>query len=141
MLLSCLGWMLNVRVVVVGGGLPWCAASGAARSGKPPDPCSPPPRPRRLFGLNKAAQKLSVGFQQWAMNNDFKNDTQLLFASATLQQLHARIEAGERLDYLLTFGPPRLAGEGGPVDESEAEHPAARLGWRQYSLNCLAGGW
>lgn len=91
--------------------------------------------------MHKAAQKLSVGYQQWAMNNDFKNDTQLLFSSASLQQLHARIEARERLDYLLTFGPPRLVGEGGPVDESEAEHPAARLGWRQYSLNCLAGGW
>ncbi|GBF97474.1 hypothetical protein Rsub_10397 [Raphidocelis subcapitata] len=90
----------------------------------------------RLFGLSKAAQKLSVGYQQWAMNNDFKNDTQLLFASAALQQLHARIEPSERRDYLLTFGPilPAVEAEG-----AEPEHAAAHLGWRQYSINCLAG--
>jgi hypothetical protein len=71
------------------------------------------------------------------MNNDFKNDTRLLFASATLQQLHARIEPAERLDYLLKFAPPRQSG-GSPGDE--LEHPQAHMGWRQYSINCLAGG-
>jgi hypothetical protein len=72
------------------------------------------------------------------MNNDFKNDTQLLFASSTLQQLHARVEPTERHDYLLTFGPPR--GEGANTEEGEPEHPAAHMGWRQYTLTCLAGG-
>ena len=91
----------------------------------------------RLFGLQRAAQKLWVGFQQWAMNNDPKNDTNLLFASAALQQLHARLEPEERADYLLTFGPPRAPGAR-PAAEGP-EHPAAHLGWRQYSINCLAG--
>lgn len=100
--------------------------------------CFPPAAPskRRLFGLSKAAQKLSVGYQQWAMNNDFKNDTQLLFGSAALQQLHARIVPAERRDYLLTFGPVQLAAD---AEGAEEEHPAAHLGWRQYSINCLAG--
>ncbi len=92
--------------------------------------------PRSLFGLKKQAQKLSVGYAQWAMNNDFKNDTQLLFASASLTQLHARIEPEERRDYLLTWRPPRQEGDAG---DGEPEHAAAQLGWRQYSLNCLAG--
>jgi hypothetical protein len=73
------------------------------------------------------------------MNNDFKNDTQLLFAGASLQQLHARIEPEERRDYLLTFGPPRAAEGGADAADEEPEHPAARIGWRQYSLTCLAG--
>ncbi|KAI8468986.1 MAG: male sterility protein-domain-containing protein [Monoraphidium minutum] len=99
----------------------------------------------RLFGMEKAAKKLSVGYQQWAMNNNPKNDTQLLFANPTLQQLHARLEPQERLDYLLTFRPPRRrAGErengaGGGGAEEEPEHPGATLGWYDYSCNCLAG--
>ena len=93
----------------------------------------------RLFGLGKAAQRLSVGFQQWAMNNDFKNDTDLRFASAALRQLHARIAPEERRDFLLTFGGPRAAGAAaGAAAAAEVEHPAAHLGWRQYSFNCLA---
>lgn len=111
------------------------------RPSRPPQ-CAPPPHPtpppHSLFGLQKAAQKLSVGYQQWAMNNDFKNDTQLLFASGALQALHARIEPEERRDYLLTFGPKRAEG-GGEYEAGEPEHAAAHLGWRQYSLNCLAG--
>jgi len=114
-------------------------------------PCDPHPTPtfnthththththNRLFGLSKAAHKLAIGYTQWAMNNDFKNDTQLMFASASLQQLHARLEPEERRDYLLTWCPPA---QEGVHDSSEPEHPAARLGWRQYSLNCLAGEW
>ncbi|KAI8467766.1 MAG: male sterility protein-domain-containing protein [Monoraphidium minutum] len=97
----------------------------------------------RLFGMDRAAQKLAVGFQQWAMNNDPKNDTRLLFSSAALAALHERLEPAERVDFLLTFRPPRAArgddlkGCGG--DEEEPEHPAARMGWRRYGLNCTAG--
>jgi hypothetical protein len=69
------------------------------------------------------------------MNNDFKNDTQLLFACKALAALHGRIEPAERVDYLLTF---RAPGDGGG-DDGGPEHPQARMGWRQYSINCLAG--
>jgi hypothetical protein len=89
--------------------------------------------------MTKAAHKLSLGFQQWAMNNHPKNDTQLLFASAALRELHARIEPEERLDYLLTFQPPRLGDAAGAGRGEELEHPQARIGWRQYSINCMAG--
>ncbi|KIZ01368.1 Fatty acyl-CoA reductase 1 [Monoraphidium neglectum] len=80
------------------------------------------------------------------------NDTGLLFDSAALQQLHARVEPSERLDYLLTFGPPRAEGVGpeawaaaagpgasGVGGDEIYEHPAARMGWRRYAMNCMAG--
>lgn len=59
----------------------------------------------RLLGHQKAVRKLQAGLEAFSVQNNPKNDTQLVFSSRALLALEAALDPAEAADYLLVWRP------------------------------------
>lgn len=59
----------------------------------------------RLLGHHKAVRKLQAGVEAFSVQNNPKNDTQLVFSSRALLALEAALDPSEAGDYLLVWRP------------------------------------
>jgi hypothetical protein len=100
--------------------------------------CLFPPLCYRLFGREKEAKKLEVGFETFCVHNNSKTDRDLTFSTQALVALEARLEPAERKHYLLVWRPmPDGCGE--PVKGGALAAVAGDMCWRRYCHTQMAG--
>ncbi|KAF8064520.1 KIN4A [Scenedesmus sp. PABB004] len=90
----------------------------------------------RLFGEEKVAKKLSVGFDSFRVINQPKTDVNLRFSTCNMQRLAAKLDPAERDEFLLLWRPqlggaaaaaPRVADGAGAGAKAGGAHGAHDL--------------
>jgi hypothetical protein len=98
----------------------------------------------RLLGHQKAVRKLQAGLDAFSVQNNPKNDTQLVFSSRALLALEAALDPSEAGDYLLVWRPmtQRLPGGAAGLGDSAAalQNSSAAAGSSGGSSSSSSGG-
>lgn len=111
----------------------------------------PPPRPNpqtpqtpqnktspRLFGREKEARKLQVGYETFCIHNNSKTDRDLTFSTRALVALEAALDPSERAHFLLVWRPVP-DGSGEPARRGALAAVGGDMCWRRYCHTQMAG--
>lgn len=92
----------------------------------------------KLFGKQKEAKKLQVGFDTFCVHNNSKTDRDLTFSTLALVELERHLEPSERRGYLLVWRPMALK-DGAASGGGALTGVAGDMCWRRYCHTQMAG--